>query len=161
MYLSIFYLKKKKHSNALFKQRNNTEVKKKKKKTLRVLAHLSTVRSLTWFKSFKTSSMEGTAADEASHTPTLSFLAACLCLITSFTETCLEPAPWGGGGGRGGGGGGRAAMKGVEVRTGAGNREHGVEGLFRRELSAEMKKKMYLHTNQCIQEDLIVLLTIL
>lgn len=83
--------------------------------------------------------MEGTAADEASDTPALSFLAACLCLITSVTETCSKPNPGGGGGGGRGGGGG--AVKGVEVRTGAGKLEHGVVGLLWRELSAGMKRK--------------------
>lgn len=79
--------------------------------------------------------MEGTAADEASDTPALSFLVARLCLIISITETCSKPNSGGGGGRGGGGGGGGGAMKGVEVRTGAGKLEQGVAGLLGRRLS--------------------------
>lgn len=81
--------------------------------------------------------MEGTAGGEDSYTPDLPILAACLCRITSVTEIFAKPIP--GEGGRGGGGGG--AVKGVEVRRGAGKGVHGVAGLHGRGPSAGIKRK--------------------
>lgn len=76
---------------------------------------LSTKRSLTWFRSFSTSNIEGRAAG-GSHCASFSLFAAFLCRTTSDTDTSTQlPIA---GEGSGGGGGGR--QTGVEVRTGTG-----------------------------------------
>lgn len=72
--------------------------------------------------------MAGAVDTDGSHCASFSVFAACLCRITSDTDTSTQ-LPVAGGGSGGGGGGGSGGQTGVEVRTGPRRGvEHGVPG---------------------------------